>query len=94
MVDHRVVKDPDELKIAFDGPALASNRFFVTAGPGGIRIAFTEQWRDDAPPMFRCAAIVPIQDAIQLKDLLERSLKQLEDQTKNTSQFAGDQNGG
>lgn len=69
-----------EFAAAFSGPAIAANRFFVTVGPGGIRIAFTEQWSDDTLPEFRCAAMLPIEDAIELKDLLERLLRPLEAQ--------------
>lgn len=67
-----------ELLAAFGGPAFASNRFFVTVGQSGVRIAFTEQWGESAPPAFRCAAVMGVPDAIQLKDLLAQLLRPLE----------------
>jgi hypothetical protein len=33
--------DEEELKIAFDGPAVLANRCLLTLGPDGVRIAFT-----------------------------------------------------
>lgn len=72
---------PDaELKAAFDGPALASNRFFITVGENGVRLAFTEQWKDGEPPIFRCATIISIQDAIQFRNLLSNMLAPFEQQ--------------
>lgn len=83
----------DEMRVAFSGPAFAANRFFVTIGPAGVRIAFTEQWKDDVTPEFRCAAIVPISDAIQLKDLLTRVLSSLETQIVNATMSKGGTSG-
>lgn len=68
-----------ELEIAFSGPATACNRFFATLQTGGaIRIAFTEQYKPDAEPVFRSAVILAIQDAISLRNLLIRLLKEPE----------------
>ncbi|MGJ0532778.1 hypothetical protein [Methylocystis sp.] len=80
MVDPQKVEDAGELRVAFLGPAYAANRFFVSIGTSGVRIAFTEQWSEDAPPEFRCAAIVPLIDAIQLKNLLVQMLDPVEAQ--------------
>lgn len=86
------VSDSD-LQAAFGGPAFASNRFFVTIGPGGTRIAFTEQWKDGQPPLFRCAAILSFEDGIRLKNLLSKMLKPIEDQLSSIKQPGGTENG-
>ena len=44
----------EELELAFSGPAVASNRVFMTLVGSGIRIAFTEQ-HGDMTPQFRAA---------------------------------------
>ena len=62
-----------ELDIAFSGPAIASNRFFVTVGPT-VRIAFCEQLGPVIGPKFRTAVSLPIQDAVALMELLKQLL--------------------
>jgi hypothetical protein len=68
----------DELQIAFSGPAIASNKVYVTLSPGGIRIAFTEQRTSAAQPSFRSAVMMNFQDAIALRNLLSQILANVE----------------
>ena len=68
----------EELRIAFDGPAIAANRYFINVGPAGVRIAFTEQ-RPPSPPIFRSAVMLAHQDAVNLKNLLVVLLKDVEE---------------
>jgi len=85
------VKEPvksatkDTLDAAFDGPAYAVNRLFVTLGAGGVRVAFTEQRPfkegEEVPtPLFRTAVMLSPQDAIALRNLLTRTLADIEAQ--------------
>jgi hypothetical protein len=73
-----------ELDIAFSGPAIASNRFFVTVGPT-VRIAFCEQLGPNIGPKFRTAVSLPAQDAIALAELLKQLLAPIEAQIKAAS---------
>jgi len=83
-----------ELEAVFQGPALASNRFFVTISPGGVRLAFMEEWKVGEPPMFRCAAMLSHQDAVLLKDLLVRQLRQIEEKSAAAKQEDGGKENG
>lgn len=65
----------NELEISFSGPALATNRFFVSISPAGMRVAFAEQHSADMEPKFRTAIIMSIQDALAMRDLLNNMLK-------------------
>jgi len=70
---------PEELTAAFQGPALLTNKFYVTIGPHGVRIAFTEQQSPPtAPPAFRTAVVMSIQDGIQLRNVLIGLLSPIE----------------
>ena len=72
------VSDAD-LRISFDGPAILANRFFVTLGPSGVRIAFAEQ-TTNGETFFRSATILSVQDAIGLHRLLREMLQEIERQ--------------
>lgn len=67
-----------EMRIAFEGSAIATNRTFITLGPGGVRIAFAEQ-QGASPPVFRSAVMLAYQDAISFKDVLTNLLKDVEE---------------
>ena len=67
-----------ELEIAFLGPAMAANQFYVTVSASAVRIAFAEQSGPDKAPHFRTAAILSIRDGIGLRDLLSEMLKDAE----------------
>lgn len=68
-----------ESGIAFEGPALLANRFFVHLWPAGARITFAEQGLPDQPPIFRSAVLLSYQDAIELKNLLQSMLRPVEE---------------
>lgn len=65
----------DELAIAYSGPAVLANKFYVTLTPAGPRIAFTEV-HGDQKPQFRTAVVLPHPDAVALYELLGRMLKE------------------
>lgn len=69
----------EETEVAYNGPAVSSNRCLVNIGPQGVRIAFVEQFSDQKPPKFRTAVVMPPQDAIAMKNLLSVMLKEIED---------------
>lgn len=65
----------DEVKVAFAGQAIYSNKIYVSKVPLGLRIAFCEQ-RDDAGVLeFRSAVFLPVIDAMSLRDLLNKQLE-------------------
>jgi hypothetical protein len=68
----------EELKSVLDGPAVYSNKFFVSIG-AVVRITFSEQL-PDLPPNFRSAVVLSSQDAIELKNLLQEMLAPIEEQ--------------
>jgi hypothetical protein len=74
-----------ELSVAFSGPAVASNRFFVTLGPVAVRIAFCEQNGPEIGPNFRTAVSLPIPEALALMELLQRLLQPIESKTSGAS---------
>ena len=53
----RVAVSETELDIANSGPALLSNRFYVTVAPFGVRIAFTEQSNPKSPFPYRSSNV-------------------------------------
>ena len=70
---------PDELDVAFSGSAPGSNRFFVTLGSTGLRIAFVE----DSPSgkaYFRSGVTIHPHDGIRLQRLLKEMLEEMEPQ--------------
>jgi hypothetical protein len=68
----------EEMLMAFSGPALAVNRFIITIGIHGVRIAFAEQSPDGPPAQFRTAVMLPFPDAINFYKLLQDLLKEPE----------------
>lgn len=69
----------EELKIAYDGPAIAANRCFIVLAENGVRITFAEQDRGGIIH-FRNAVALSIQQGISLKDTLSRLLGDVEKQ--------------
>ena len=69
-----------EMQVAFSGPAILSNRFFVTLGAAGARRAFAEQSTPETQPVFRAAVVMPFQDAIELARVLRLVLSDIEKQ--------------
>jgi len=74
---------PEEHEMSFSGPATLVNRFFVTTGPAGVRLAFAEQRNPETLPIFRTAIITSYQDAISFWKLLEGMLAPIEQQLQN-----------
>lgn len=68
----------DEMRIAFAGPAVFSNRFFITLTQSGVRVAFAEQQGGDLP-VFRTGVILGFSDALALsgliKELMDRHVR-------------------
>ncbi|PTQ78371.1 hypothetical protein C8R26_103133 [Nitrosomonas oligotropha] len=77
----------DEFKIAHSGPAVLSNRFFISLGPWGVRIAFAEQHGESAEPIFRSAVVMPMEDGISLYKTLQELLKEPEDMIRKASEI-------
>lgn len=69
----------EELQISFSGPAIFVNKAYVTLGSGGVRIAFAEV-REETGPKFRSAIMLSPQDALGLRDVLQRVLGEFERQ--------------
>jgi len=67
-----------ELSVANSGPAVLANRFYVSVGPQGPRIAFAEQITEQTLPVFRTAVIMSVQDGIALYKVLQGLLKESE----------------
>jgi len=81
-----MTKEPNphkELVQAFVGPAAHSNRFYITGGPAGLRIAFMETFMPLVEPVFRSAVLINYKDALALRDLLTRQLTAVEFKTEH-----------
>ena len=74
---HIPVSD-EELRASFAGPAFHSNKMFLTMTAAGARIAFMEQVGDKVPPVYRTAVLLSYLDAVSLRDLITRQLKNIE----------------
>jgi hypothetical protein len=66
--------------VAFSGPAVLVNRFFVSIVPSGVRIAFAEQNGPQKSVLFRTAVTMSIQDGISLYQVVHGLLRNVEDQ--------------
>lgn len=72
IVDEPKVAAGNEVDIAFSGPAIATNKFFVTVHDTFVRVTFTEQAGPDSAPLFRSAVVMSRADAYSLGELLLR----------------------
>ena len=71
----RIRVTDEELRASFSGPAVRSNKIYLSImADGSVRIAFMEQQGDAMPPVFRTAVILSRQDALSLRDLIARQL--------------------
>jgi hypothetical protein len=68
---------PEDLRVAYAGPAVLSNKIFATNTLAGMRLAFAELLGDQ-PPVFRMAVLISYPDAVNLRDLLTRQLALVE----------------
>lgn len=83
----------DELNAAFSGPAYHANKIYLTLTTAGVRLAFMEQQGSAVFPQFRTAAILSIQDAISLKNLLVRRLESIEEMLKTAPAIVAKEDG-
>lgn len=58
------------MAVAFAGPAIGANRFFITAGPYGVRIAFAEEAPETKENRFVSAVLLTPPDAAELARVL------------------------
>lgn len=84
----RATTNEDELRASFSGAAVNSNRFFSSMVSAGLRIAFMEQHGKAVTPVFRTAVLLSVQDAIALRNLLIRQLKDVEPLVKKAEEEA------
>ena len=68
----------EQLKVAFSGPSYAANKFFITIGQSGVRMAFTEMTPNSEDVSFRTSVTMHPLDAIQLRRVLSVMLKDFE----------------
>jgi hypothetical protein len=61
----------DELQIAFSGPSIWVNKFYVTVSGATVRIAFAEIANSEAVPQFRSSVTMSAAEFLQLKGLME-----------------------
>jgi hypothetical protein len=89
------IEKPDQalMKIAYSGPAVLSNRFIVSVGSFGVRIAFAEENPPAVSAEFRTAVVVTHQDGILLYKLLRDLLADVEKVTEAATEKAVSQNG-
>jgi hypothetical protein len=74
----RRITSEEELRASFSGPAFNSNRFYSSTVSAGLRIAFMKQHGKAVSPIFRTAVLLSFPDAIALRNLLIRQLKDVE----------------
>ena len=70
--------DSADIEATFEVSAPYTNRFFVTVGPGGVRLTFAETHPEVAGTFPRAAAMMSVQDAVELKNLLTELLAPIE----------------
>ena len=75
----RVALTDERFRAAMDGPAIYSNRMILSLMDGGVRIAFMEQLGDAIPARFRTCVYLSARDALALRDLISRNLKEFEE---------------
>jgi ABC-type uncharacterized transport system permease subunit len=68
----------DELATAFSGPAPGVNKFVITLGQTGLRVAFLEETNGSI--YFRNAVTMHPLDGLKLRDLLKQMLGDIEAQ--------------
>jgi hypothetical protein len=88
MTDDADSKVRAEWDVAFEGPALSINRYFLVSTGGNLRIAFCEQQEPGRPLHYRTAVIMPHAEALALADLIKGFLKPI-GQPEKTEQSNG-----
>ncbi|KAB2875288.1 MAG: hypothetical protein F9K38_14815 [Pseudorhodoplanes sp.] len=67
----------EDLAIAFEGPAVYSNRVLVNVGPV-VRLSFVETFGKEKTNVYRAAVALPHETAIQLANILKARLAEIE----------------
>ena len=63
----------EQIELAFSGPALLSNKVYITVTHAGMRLAFMEG-SSSGQEYLRTAVLLPFQDAFAFSDLLAKML--------------------
>lgn len=66
---------PEELTVAFSGPAVFTNKMYLTLTPVTGRISFAELQPGGTVPVFRAAVCMTVNDLVELRDLLNLMLE-------------------
>lgn len=92
----RVPVTPEEIKASYAVPAPGANKFVVTLGQPGVRIAFGEVHQDLKVPAFHSAVTLHPLDAITLYRVLQDILGEIETQfeAQGLVKKRGSQDGG
>jgi len=61
----------EDLASVFSGPALFTNRFYLSVYSDVVRLSFMEMVNPSAPKLFRTAVVMSLADAKALHGLLE-----------------------
>lgn len=74
-----IIKDAsdDEGELAFMGAAVLCNRLYIHSGGAFVRLGFGEQARDSTPVHFRAAVALTLEQAWDLRDMLDRTLSRI-----------------
>ncbi len=75
----RAALTDERFRAAMDGPAIYSNRMILSLMDGGVRIAFMEQLGVVIPARFQTCVYLSALDALALRDLISRNLKEFEE---------------
>lgn len=66
-----------EGEVAFMGAAALCNRLHIHSGGAFVRLAFSEQAREGTPVHFRAAVALTLEQAWDLRDMLDRALSRI-----------------
>ncbi len=91
--EERVLVSDEDVRASFAGPAFHSNKVYLSMTAAGARIAFMEQLGDKVAPVYRTAVILSYADALALRDLITRQLRQIEVAIKSAEPEATKQDG-
>jgi hypothetical protein len=64
-----------EMTAVLNAPSIFSNKFYITIGPGGVRISFAETHPQVEAPQVRASVTLPHADAFALRDILSELLE-------------------
>jgi hypothetical protein len=61
----------EEMNVAFDGPSVFTNKFYITANGPVARVSFCEQVPNSDRLLFRAAVTMTLSDLLQLQALIQ-----------------------